>query len=455
MATTTLEKYQWWVFITTFVNYAFAHWTRKCYTNVAVQLKDAGVTTDTLAMMASGFMFTYSAGSFVTGMLGDRYSPVAIIGIGLIGSSAVLGLIVVGASTSIVDSDFALIWFAGVQILHGFFQATGGPVNTAIMNNWWPKEGRGKIFGFWTCHQYAGDIVAAFAGAAILDSSMNWRYAIIIPMVLNGIWSFVNFMCVPSEKKDVPALAEEARLLPSNTGDKPKPKEDAKPLGILEAFAIPNVLGYALAFGFFKLINYAMFFQLPLILSANFDSATASLISSLYSFGMMPGGVICGWMSDIYGGRRACVCATMMAILVPLLLLFAFEMDSMNIYVLLTGLCVMGCLVGGPNNIITSAVAADLADTVGGKATGTITGLINGSGSCTAAFGQLLIPILAKHGEEAGVGYRYVWLFLVVCTILGTLLLGPKIKKELAPPATASTTIGYQAVELKTTKMAV
>ena len=35
-------------------------------------------------------------------------------------------------------------------------------------------------------------------------------------------------------------------------------------------------------------------------------------------------GVICGWMSDIYGGRRACVCATMMAILVPLLLLFAY-----------------------------------------------------------------------------------------------------------------------------------
>lgn len=80
------------------------------------------------------------------------------------------------------------------------------------------------------------------------------------------------------------------------------------------------MLGYALAFGFFKLINYAMFFQLPMILSANFDSSTSNMISSLYSFGMMPGGVICGWMSDVYGGRRACVCATMMVILVPLLM---------------------------------------------------------------------------------------------------------------------------------------
>ena len=26
-------------------------------------------------------------------------------------------------------------------------------VNTAIMGNWFPKKGRGLIFGLWTCHQ--------------------------------------------------------------------------------------------------------------------------------------------------------------------------------------------------------------------------------------------------------------------------------------------------------------
>ena len=93
---------------------------------------------------------------------------------------------------------------------------------------------------------------------------------------------------------------------------------------------IPNVMSYAFAFGFFKLINYAMFFQLPIILSSNFDSSTANLISSLYSFGMMPGGVVCGFLSEMFGGRRALVCAVMMACLVPLLLVFAFLMDTMN-----------------------------------------------------------------------------------------------------------------------------
>jgi len=451
-----MESYKMWVFFCTFLNYAFAHWTRKCYTNVKVQLMGAGVSSYTLAAMDSGFMFTYAGGSFVTGMLGDRFSAVKVIGIGLFGSSLVLAAITFGASTDIASSEaFGGFWFTGFQVLHGFFQATGGPVNTAIMNSWWPKTGRGKIFGFWTMHQYVGDIVAAFAGAAILDSALNWRYAIMIPCILNGVWAIINFTMVPNDPSEVEGLVEESAATGLTSGSNTSaPKAKDKPITYAEAFAVPNVLMYSFAFGFFKLINYAMFFQLPVILSANFDPATCNLISSLYSFGMMPGGVICGWMSDIYGGRRACVCATMMIILVPLLLLFAFEMDNLPIVPLLVMLCIMGCLVGGPNNIITSAVAADLADLVGSKATGTITGIINGSGSVTAAIGQLMIPVLASAGARDGVNYRYVWLFLVVCTILGTLFLSPKIQKELSsePDTPIPTKAGYSAVAGNETK---
>lgn len=55
------------MFAATFVNYAMAHWTRKCYTNVKVQLMAAGVSAYTLAAMDSAFMFTYAGGSFITG----------------------------------------------------------------------------------------------------------------------------------------------------------------------------------------------------------------------------------------------------------------------------------------------------------------------------------------------------------------------------------------------------
>ena len=52
-----------------------------------------------------------------------------VIGGGLLGSTACLLLIIFGASTNII-SNVALCgtWFLTCQMLHGAFQATGGPV---------------------------------------------------------------------------------------------------------------------------------------------------------------------------------------------------------------------------------------------------------------------------------------------------------------------------------------
>ena len=102
----------------------------RSYTNVKMQLMHTGVSPLTVAAMDSGFMFTYAGGSFITGQLGDRFSPVAVIAGGLFGSTICLLLIVFGASTSIIH-NVALCgtWFLTCQMLHGAFQATGGPVS--------------------------------------------------------------------------------------------------------------------------------------------------------------------------------------------------------------------------------------------------------------------------------------------------------------------------------------
>ena len=153
-----LEAGQRWVFQATFMNYAMAHWTRKwvtvhilcdllsniflwfhrSYTNVKMSLMHAGVNPLTLTAMDSGFMFTYAGGSFITGQLGDRFSPVVVVGLGLLGSTICLLLIVFGASTSII-SNVALCgtWFLTCQLLHGAFQATGGPVTDLIYDLFW------------------------------------------------------------------------------------------------------------------------------------------------------------------------------------------------------------------------------------------------------------------------------------------------------------------------------
>ena len=85
-----------------------------------------------------------------------------------------------------------------------------------------------------------------------------------------------------------------------------------------------------------------------------------------------------------------------------------------------------------PNNIITSAVAADLSShpSVRGnnKSLGTVTGLINGCGSITASIGLLAVGPL-----QAAFGWSSVWVFLMGATATGTLLLASKIKEELFP----------------------
>jgi MFS family permease len=153
---------------------SYTTFTARSYTNVKLSLMHAGVDPLTLAAMDSGFMFTYAGGSFVTGQLGDHFSPVAVVAGGLLGSTVCLFLILIGASTSIIDSAAVCsTWFLGCQLLHGLFQATGGPVrifllaelcrhqfmlkcfkfstrlqvNTAIMSSWFSKKGRGLVFG--------------------------------------------------------------------------------------------------------------------------------------------------------------------------------------------------------------------------------------------------------------------------------------------------------------------
>lgn len=73
------------------------------------------------------------------------------------------------------------------------------------------------------------------------------------------------------------------------------------------------------------------------------------------------GGAIVGSLSDYFGGRRACVISTFMFLLIPILWIFAQYTTQLSAFGLLFLLGITGILVGGPNSIITSVVAVDLA----------------------------------------------------------------------------------------------
>eukprot|EP01041_Mallomonas_annulata_P010554 gene10554-22013_t len=448
-----IAKYRNIVYYLTFFAYAMSHFSRKSYTNVKVQLKTkAGIDPILLSQMDTTFMFFYAIGSFFSGKLGDTFHAPTVIGIGLLGSACCVFALVVGVWTDVAHSSvaYAHFYFMFFWLIHGLVQSTGGPVGTAIMGNWFGAKNRGWIFGTWTCHQYIGNITAAVVASAILNSSLPWTYALLIPCFCNAIWGVLMILILPERPEHVNIETEETRSKAAAAKlSGTTPAQQLSPISFGEALRIPNVIGYALAFGFFKLINYAMFFWLPYFLAGHFTPQQSNMISVLYDVGMMPGGVIVGTVSDLFGGRRACVIVVFMGFLVPLLFLFSQYASEMPAIALLILLGIMGILVGGPNNIITSAVAADLAEhpSIKGnsRALGTVTGIINGSGSITAALGLMVIgPLQLRYG------WASVWYFLILCTVIGTSLMMPKVLKEIyshdTPEVVAPTRRGYESI---------
>lgn len=429
-----IAKYRNIVYYLTFIGYAMSHFSRKSYTNVKVQLKgSAGIDPILLSQMDTTFMFFYAIGSFFSGKIGDTYHAPTVMGIGLLGSACCVFALVVGVWTDVPHSSVAYshFYFMFIWMMHGLVQSVGGPVGTSVMGNWFGAKNRGWVFGTWTCHQYIGNISAAVVATMILRSTYPWEYALLVPCICNALVGIAMIFFLPERPEHVGVETEETRAKAATAkASGVSPGAVLAPISYEDAFRIPNVVGYALAFGFFKLINYAMFFWLPYFLAGHFTPQQSNMISVLYDVGMMPGGIIVGTVSDLYGGRRACVIVTFMAILVPLLFLFSQYASELPAVSLLILLGIMGVLVGGPNNIITSAVAADLAEhpSIKGnsKALGTVTGIINGSGSITAALGLMVIgPLQVKYG------WASVWYFLIGCTIMGSSLMMPKVLKEI------------------------
>jgi OPA family glycerol-3-phosphate transporter-like MFS transporter 1/2 len=62
---------------------------------------------------------------------------------------------------------------------------------------------------------------------------------------------------------------------------------------------------------------------------------------------MMPGGIIVGVVSDLFGGRRASVIGVFMSLLFVFLFIFSQKSEELTAIPLLVMLGIMGILVGG------------------------------------------------------------------------------------------------------------
>lgn len=466
------------VFLLTFLSYSCFHATRKAFSNVkdAMQkewtnnsvsldppeiwegrdfFKDEHHAELFLGAMDTTFLMAYAVGLYISGILGDRFNLRNVLAFGMC-SSAVMVFMFGTVSKWIGVYN---VWYYGVfMALNGLFQSTGWPCVVAVMGNWFGKSSRGIVFGLWSANASVGNIIGALQVAAILD--YGYEYAMLVPAVILFAFGILIFLCLIPSPDLIGLPMPEEENQPSQTSSNVfsdhsaveqesfanKPPEDLykstmasasypslkphhkKAVSFCQAVFLPGVIPYSLSYACLKLVNYSFFFWLPFYLSNKFGwkDTVADKISTFYDIGGIIGGIIGGLISDLLG-RRTPIVVVMLVVSVPMLFIYGNTGGSYTLNAAL--MCVTGFWIGGPANLISSAISADLgrqsALSASSEALATVTGIVDGTGSVGAAIGQFVVPEINTHS-----GWKPVFYFLMVMVFLSfiCLLVPPLIK---------------------------
>ncbi|XP_077195945.1 sugar phosphate exchanger 3 [Paroedura picta] len=466
------------VFLLTFFSYSLLHASRKTFSNVKVSISsqwtpsnlndtafelqpyelwnsshlfpNAGEATLFLGTLDTIFLFSYAVGLFVSGIVGDRLNMRWVLSFGMCSSALVVFIF----GTVSEWLHFYNKWFyCCLWIVNGLLQSTGWPCVVAVMGNWFGKAGRGFVFGLWSACASVGNILGAFLASSVLQ--YGYEYAFLVTASVQFAGGVIVFFGLVTSPKEVglPEAGEEGDGVGAGEEDASEPlmggsddDEDdnqnytiqatdpnsgppPKAIGFFQACCLPGVMLYSTAYACLKLVNYSFFFWLPFYLSSNFGwkEAEADRLSIWYDVGGIIGGTIQGLISDVLQ-KRAPVLAVSLILAVGALFGYSRSPNSKVINAVI--MAVTGFFIGGPSNMISSAISADLGrqEVVKGssEALATVTGIVDGTGSIGAAVGQYLVSLIQEN-----LGWMWVFYFFILMTSSTVLFIAPLIVREI------------------------
>ncbi|EAR82020.1 MFS transporter (macronuclear) [Tetrahymena thermophila SB210] len=439
-------RYRIFTFVVTFCSYAAAHCIRTSWSQIKPQIKSDkqyGLDTKFLGYMDMTFLLSYGIGLATLGRLGDRLNLRFFTGFGMFGTSIVLMTLGAIQINHALTGDAQKAVFIILWILNGLCESTGMPGFVSAMGNWFSKNSRGAIMGFWIGTTNTGDIMGYILGG-VMTYSMNlyWGYVPIVSGFMLGVMGIIlllflrpypeklglfideegianadqeliqrrrlnsSFM-IEAENKTVEALDDYEQKIKKDVEE----QRNAKPVTFLNAWLIPNVALYALIFSVVKSTIYSLLFWLPTYLSDKNLKGLNVYITCVFDAGIFLGGFIVGKLSDRIGKRSVVMVpslfvATMMILTVILLDSSAFGANFVLFFII-------GAFLGGPYNVIQSAIMIDLAKQKGlaknTRALATVTGLIDGCGAIISAIMQVIIPFI-------GTTHIFYLLFGLACS---------------------------------------
>lgn len=371
------------------------------------------MSTTWLAACNSAYLFCYAIGNFISGSLEDRYPLRFIIPGALFASSIFYGILIfLGSIDVYIPGLFVAHW-----ALQGLSQSAVWPGVVAVMGNWFDRSSRGKSMGFWSSNASVGNIVGAQFGALIIILHGTWMDVLLPFAILQVVTGLIFFFTIKDTPQQIFA-PEEIKMLDQNSDSKESVtvvQNKKHGIPFLAALRLPGVIPYSLNYACVKFLYYGLSMWLPYFLDKRLNKPDLTgVLAGLLDAGGVFGSIVCGWMCDKLGYSSPIVEVFLLA---SLPLLFLFQAGSESIFWLYfiiipaTGFC-----IAGSSNIISSAIAANLAQNpdVNNKdeAMATVTGIVDGTGGFGAAIGVLIMGLLSE------VSWLYVFLFMILMGIL-------------------------------------
>ncbi|KAL4114290.1 hypothetical protein PRIC2_014613 [Phytophthora ramorum] len=450
------------VFFLTFFSYVLFHASRKSFSAIKGEMGDEqwihskiygrDQQAEMYGLLDTLFMAFYAVGLYISGMLGDKHDLRRMIAGGMWATAAIVLLFGLGAMADI----HALSFYAVLWGLNGLIQSSGWPANVAVMGKWFDQRERGAVLGVWSGNACLGNIVGTALVAmmfALFDRTVAWKLALVVSAVLVAFHGLLIHFFLYPDPKDVQyrhESLEEAKPEVAKQKDDPEEGEAAgddaktKGIGFFEAWCIPGVLPYAMSYACLKSVNYALFFWIPfyLTVSLHMENSQADSFSMLYDAGQIVGGFVGGIVSDRMGVRSPVVVTMLLFSCITLYFMDGASYDMTALLLLASGF-----MLGGPANLISTAISADLGthESIRGdaEALSTVTGIIDGTGSVGAALVQYLVGYLANcQYEPKGCNPKSprcvqvcswgpVFVLLEVGTVLSCVCLGQLLYHEL------------------------
>lgn len=403
------------VFMGIFLGYAGFYLVRNNISPVATLLiKDTGIDTVGIGIIANAVLFAYGLSKFFSAMLSDRANARYFLPLGL-ALSAIVNLLV--AFVPWVTASVGI--FAIFMFINGWFQGMGWPPCGRVLVHWFSTNERGWKTSLWnTAHNVGGAALPALVGLGLAWTAQDWRAAFWVPAVVALIIAVLGFFLVRDTPESVglPAI-EDYRNDPA----KVEVKEDSDISGrellfkyvlknrTIVMLAVANVFVYALRYGVLNWITVFLSEKHHVKIDGGLVGFAAFELAGIL------GTILCGYLSDkLFKGYRSGAGIMFTALTAVAIAAYWLVPVGTPLPVLVILIACIGGLIYGPVMLI-GLQAIDLAPhNIAGTAAG-FTGL----------FGYLLGATLASTGVGLIVkyaGWNVTFIVFVIFAVLTMVL---------------------------------